>query len=314
MGAHAVAGRALPAYSHRFSPKTYTQHQFFACLVLKSFLKLDYRGLAALLTDTSDLARAIGLTRIPHFTAFQKASQRLLTRAKAHRLLTETLRRLPSGKRPKTQLAAIDSSGFEAQHTSHYLVHRRARNGKTSHDTTYRRWAKLTLVCDCRTHLILAAVPGRGPGPDLKYLDDAVVQAWVRTRMGTVLADAGYDAEWSHELLRHDLGVRSIIPPLIGRRTDKPPAGAYRREMWEAFDRKTYGQRWQVETVFSMIKRRQGSTVDSRSYWAQCRALLLKALTHNILIRRCRRGFLQSTNHAKSKTLSHSRKSTGAIA
>ena len=45
--AHAVAVNALPAYSHRCSPKRFTQHQLFACLVLKQFLKIDYRGLTA---------------------------------------------------------------------------------------------------------------------------------------------------------------------------------------------------------------------------------------------------------------------------
>jgi len=33
-----------------------------------------------------------------------------------------------------------------------------------------------------------------------------------------------------------------------------------------------------------MIKRRLGSAVNARTYWPQCRALMLKAVTHNILI------------------------------
>jgi hypothetical protein len=41
-----VATAVLPLYSHRFSPKKSTQHQLFACLVLKPLLKTDYRGLA----------------------------------------------------------------------------------------------------------------------------------------------------------------------------------------------------------------------------------------------------------------------------
>ena len=41
--AYAVAKDALPAYSHKFSPKKFTQHQHFAVLVLKEFLRCDYR-------------------------------------------------------------------------------------------------------------------------------------------------------------------------------------------------------------------------------------------------------------------------------
>ena len=37
--AYAMARDALPKYGHRFSPKTFTQHQLFACLVLKEFIK-----------------------------------------------------------------------------------------------------------------------------------------------------------------------------------------------------------------------------------------------------------------------------------
>jgi hypothetical protein len=74
----AVARQRLRPYTHKFSPKKFTQHQLFACLVLKTFLKTDYRGLAAHLTDHSDLRAVLGLATVPHFTTPQKASRRLL--------------------------------------------------------------------------------------------------------------------------------------------------------------------------------------------------------------------------------------------
>jgi hypothetical protein len=33
-----------------------------------------------------------------------------------------------------------------------------------------------------------------------------------------------------------------------------------------------------------MIKRRRASAVHATTYWSQCRALMLKAITHSILI------------------------------
>jgi hypothetical protein len=49
-----IAAKAvLPAYSHRCSPKKFTQHQLFACLVRKAFLKTDYRSLMAYLHDAA---------------------------------------------------------------------------------------------------------------------------------------------------------------------------------------------------------------------------------------------------------------------
>ncbi|MDP6634131.1 MAG: hypothetical protein QGG42_04495, partial [Phycisphaerae bacterium] len=35
---------------------------------------------------------------------------------------------------------------------------------------------------------------------------------------------------------------------------------------------------------FSMIKRNLGSALNGRSYWSQCRELMLLAITHNIMI------------------------------
>ena len=61
----AAGQMALPLYAHRGSPKTFTQPQPFACLVLQTFLNVDCRGLAAHLADHSDLRAALGLARAP---------------------------------------------------------------------------------------------------------------------------------------------------------------------------------------------------------------------------------------------------------
>jgi len=74
----ACAERALPRFAHRYSPKKFTQHQLFACLGLKEFLKLDYRGVRQLLIDSPDLCRTIQLHEVPHWTTLQKAADRLL--------------------------------------------------------------------------------------------------------------------------------------------------------------------------------------------------------------------------------------------
>ena len=50
------------------------------------------------------------------------------------------------------------------------------------------------------------------------------------------------------------------------------------------FDREAYHNRCQVETVMSMIKRRQGFHTAGHSYHSQCRDLYLMALTHNAMI------------------------------
>ncbi|MCD6174681.1 MAG: transposase [Planctomycetes bacterium] len=44
------------------------------------------------------------------------------------------------------------------------------------------------------------------------------------------------------------------------------------------FDTENYGQRWQVETVFSIIKRNFGRALKARRYWSHCREMLLLVL------------------------------------
>jgi hypothetical protein len=283
-----VGKEALPAYCHRFSPKVFTQPQLFACLVLKQFFRTDYRGIMGILADTPSLCETIGLKKVPHWTTLQKASRRLLRNAPVQKLLDATIARARPRRRrkrrPRVKRSAVDSTGFEAHHVSHYFVRRRAKGRKDWQITTYKTFPKLAVLAECSSHLVLAAIAQRGPGPDITHFERIVCQAYPRARMETLLADAGYDAEWVHCVAREDLGIRTIIPPKIGRPTDKAPTGYYRRVMSQRIHLTSYGQRWQVETTISMIKRRLGSAVNARSYWSQCRALMLKAVTHNILI------------------------------
>jgi len=72
----AVGRRCLAPYGHKHSPKKYTQAQLFAILVLKQFFRTDYRGIVAILEDSSDLRRALRLSDLPHFTTLSHAARR----------------------------------------------------------------------------------------------------------------------------------------------------------------------------------------------------------------------------------------------
>jgi len=74
----AVAKEALPPYSAVRSRKDFTQHQLFAVLVLREFLQLDYRGVVQLLSEWSELRKALKLKRVPHYTTLQKSHERML--------------------------------------------------------------------------------------------------------------------------------------------------------------------------------------------------------------------------------------------
>src|SRR5262245_15166070 len=292
----AVGTQALPPYAHRFSPKKFTQPQLFAGLVLKTFLKTDYRGVAAHLQDHSDLRAALGLKAVPHFTTLQKASRRLLRLPRARRLFTTTVRRFLRRRR-RVKRAAFDSTGLDCGHASRYYIRRRNGAQKQWQTVAYSRYAKLEAAFDCSRHLMVGVLVGRGPRVDVDRFVPLLDDTRTRVQLEAALADAGYDSEPNHRHAREECGVRSFIPAAIGRPTTKPPTGKYRRRMKQRLDKDygQYGQRWQAETGFSMLKRRLTSTVNGRSYWSQCRELLLIAITYNIMLLYVFTGFLQST-------------------
>ena len=73
-----LARETLPAYSSKFSRKDFTQHQLFAVLALKTFLKADYRGVAQVLADFAELHQDLGLEEVPHYSTLCYAAKRLL--------------------------------------------------------------------------------------------------------------------------------------------------------------------------------------------------------------------------------------------
>jgi hypothetical protein len=80
---------ALPEYGSRYSRRDYTQPQIFALLVLRQFLRTDYRGIVTLVAEWSELRRALELTKVPHYSTLAHASRRILADAEAGGLSAE---------------------------------------------------------------------------------------------------------------------------------------------------------------------------------------------------------------------------------
>jgi hypothetical protein len=73
-----LAQETLPPYSSARSRKDFTQHQLFAILSLKTFLKVDYRGVVAVLKDFAELRDDLALKKVPHYSTLSYAEGRLL--------------------------------------------------------------------------------------------------------------------------------------------------------------------------------------------------------------------------------------------
>ena len=282
-----AAQQAVTEYAHTKSPRKFTQPQLLACLIIKELRGLDYRGIHVMLSEWSDLRQVLGLHRVPHFTTLCAASKRLLRKPIAETLLRSILQQCRDLGllKARSKLAAIDSTGMETRHASRYYTHRCKR-----HEGHYkRRYPKLSAICDTSNHLILGIVIDRGPKLDYAEDESTLLNALLQQKFDTLVADAGYESERFHKLCREELNIESIIPTTQRGRPrqdgkSKAVTGHYRKLMQNNFPKNIYGQRWQVETVFSMLKRNLGCAVRARNYYSQTREIRLRVLTHNLMI------------------------------
>jgi len=91
-----LAQQSLPPYSAARSRKDFTQHQLFAILALKTFLKTDYRGVQAFLEDLAELRDDLGLKKVPHYSTLCYAEARLLKKGSSSYSSSAPPRPLPS--------------------------------------------------------------------------------------------------------------------------------------------------------------------------------------------------------------------------
>jgi len=176
--------------------------------------------------------------------------------------------------------ASIDSTGLESSFVSrHFLM----RQGKRTQK--YRKWTKLTVVCHHQSHLIAGALVSVGPSNDNPYLSAVVRQAVQHLSIDRLLADAGYDSETNHKLCREDLGIRSTVIPVNNRNTKTGmTTGHYRNQMKYSFPKREFHQRWQVESVFSRIKRRLGYALRAHKEESREIECQFRVLTYNLMI------------------------------
>jgi Transposase DDE domain/Transposase domain (DUF772) len=301
--------RLLPLYSSDFSRHDFTLPQLFACLVLRQFYGLSYRRTEKLLADSEGWRADLELAGTPDHNTLWRAFDAILKIGRIHRMIDRVAARFAEAKslRLSHKPLAMDSTCFEQHHRSvHYDRRCRQMSAKSkdqnqlekpgswgasvnaSRRRSARTMPKLSIAVACSCHLILAAKARIGSGSDAPDFDDLLYRSWKRAPVKVVVADSGYDSEANHRIARQDMNVRSIIPPGIGRPTNKLPRGRWRRHMARRFagkaDKKLYGQRSQSETVHSMIKRNQGSALRSRTPERRKKEMLLRTLTHNIAL------------------------------
>jgi Transposase DDE domain len=267
-----LGARHLDAYGAAKSRHDFTQRQLLSCLLLKAYLKTTYRGVLDILATSEVLRQRLGLTdKLPHYTTLQKFSARSQVQAIAAAILAQLggLAEAAAQQAGRRVSAAVDATGLEKTVAS---AHYQSRRGATRH-----RYVKVSAAVLCGSLLPVGLVVSWGPRNDKCHAAELLEQTFAAVAPARLYADAGYDAEWVHACA-HAHGTESLIRPVV-HRADGTLGGHWRSRMTPAhLQARGYGQRWQVESFFSALKRKLGSTLSSR-----IPAQLLKEATLKVL-------------------------------
>jgi IS5 family transposase len=266
--AYAVSQAVLPLYSHRNSPKTYTLPQLAACVILKFYLNIPYRDMEEWLLASDTVCTVVDLKNVPDHCTLARTFRRL-----DKKWLDEMQRQLLADEKLSEEYIAGDSTSFSLSQASSYY---RTRSGKRFND-----WIKGAYAVGTHSQLIVGSSSRAGRLPDFVFLRRLKRQARHyglykgRQRHWYFLGDKGFDAKEITDL--------DLVPPIrrYGKITD--PKRQERADLVsQARLDGIYGQRWKVETVNSVIKRKFGGTIRSRIWFLQRREAIIKGLVYNI--------------------------------
>ena len=258
----------IPLYSSKFSRRDYNQHQLLALLVFKEYLGARYREIVELVEVMDAIQAHLGISRIPHFSTLCKFSSRM-----SSTILTNIFKKASTFSyraAGRVSTIAIDSTGFPTEYFSYYYSMRTEK--------TRRDFMKISLAVDTEKQTILGAKITKSRQHDTKHAKPLLNNTFKKAEC--YVLDRGYDSEHIHLQIRTDLHALSLIP-IRDWKADYVK-GRFRKAMAQYFDRKRYGQRNKVETVFSVIKRRFGDEIKSRRYRNQVKELKLKCIVYSI--------------------------------
>jgi len=274
-----LCGTLSRPYGGRGRPPLPVSDMAFACV------SRVYSGLSARRFD-SDVREAAekGLTeQDPHFNSVLRYL-RSPSMTAALRGLVE-LSALPL-KAVETDFA-VDSTGFTTSRFERWYDH------KWGKEKTRRQWVKLHAMTGVRTNVVTAVELSGGHSGDSLYFKSLLATTAQNFDMRDVSADKAYSSKAILQAVADEgatpyIPFRGGIPAIQGympTMTENTSA-FYRMQYMFAYQRDTflahYHQRSNVETTFSMIKRKFGDSLRSKSETGQMNEILCKVVAHNL--------------------------------
>jgi IS5 family transposase len=267
--AYELTQAIYPLHTHKNSPKTFTQPQLAACVLLKFYLNLSYRNTEEWLLASDKVCGVLELAEVPDHSTISRMYKKM--RMKDFERLND---RLLSQLEVEEEAISIDATGLSLTEASPYFLTRAGRK--------YHHYIKAFCGVGTTRQFILGWHFDWGPDSDMDHLNRMRrrVHGYGRQINGQaawfLLADQGFDGEQARPY--------DIIKPRQGpTRRIRRPDRLLRNDLYEAARLEGLtGQRWKCETVYSVIKRLFGGHVRSRLALLQRREVAAKAVVYNI--------------------------------
>jgi len=179
---------------------------------------------------------------------------------------------------------AADSTGFGVSRFDRWFSHKYGR------ETFQRQWIKVHIMCGVKTNVVTAVEIADKNAADVKMLPSLVETTADNFKLSEVSADKAYLSTKNVIAIR-DAGAM----PFIAFKTNSTERGeAGKSQMWRDMfyffmwkrDEflKCYHKRSNVESAFSMMKRKFGDGLRSRTDVAMINEALCKILCHNLSV------------------------------
>ena len=216
--------------------------------------------------------------KLPHYNSIFNALQQPGMTAILQELITKSSIPLASVERG----FAVDASGFSTSRFDRWVEYKWGKKGSR------REWLKAHLMCGTQTNIVTAARITDGKKHDSPYLPPLLDTTAKYFPVEEVSADKGYLSRQNVHAIRE-----SGATPFIAFKSNSKPedkATSAWNQMFHQFTTRQeefmahYHRRSNVETAFSMIKRKFGDSLRSRCDTSMINEALCKILCHNIVV------------------------------
>ena len=243
---YSYARIVLNLYSSKYSKKLYSQPALFTIIALKTYLNLTYREIVEFISFSDRLQKYLKIRSAPNHSTLQKFFKRMPTDM-FERITTQIISHLEI--RPK--LVALDGSGFTSDYADKYYSKIR------SHDV--KNFTKCHIAIDVDSRMILYSQAVKGPRHDVKFAI-ASIRGLKKYNPQFIIADKAYDTNAIRTCINEEIKASDQIPLKSNFRH-----GWYRRLSIKTFKKEIYSRRNNVESIFSVIKRKYSGINKSKS-------------------------------------------------